>query len=123
MRTTIINYIKEHNLDSPRRHREYSYKRSYLAYLLHKEGMTSQQIADVFKRTHATILHAISLHKHFMTHNDNIYLYHIKPEIDYFQPMVEIKRDIFTEVLNAYNTTDLTRIKERILNNEYLSVT
>ena len=123
MTTTIINYIKEHNLDSPRRHREFSYKRSYLAYLLHKQGMTSQQIADVFNRTHATILHAISLHKHFMTHNDTIYLYHIKPEIDYFQPMVEIKRDIFNEVLNAYNTTDLTRIKERILNNEYLSVT
>lgn len=123
MTTTIINYIKEHNLDSPRQHREFSYKRSYLAYLLHKQGMTSQGIADVFNRTHATILHAISLHKHFMTHNDNIYLYHIKPEIDYFQPMVEIKRDIFNEVLNAYNTTDLTRIKERILNNEYLSVT
>jgi hypothetical protein len=36
--------------------------------------------------------------------------------------MVEIKRNIFNEILNAYNTTDLTRIKERILNNEYLLV-
>jgi transcription initiation factor TFIIIB Brf1 subunit/transcription initiation factor TFIIB len=122
MTTEIINYIKEHNLDSPRRHREYSYKRSYLAYLLHKQGMTLQQIADVFNRTHATIMHCITLHKHFMTQNDTIYLFHIKTEIDYFQPMVEIKRDIFNEILNAYNTTDLTRIKERILNNEYLLV-
>ena len=119
MTTTIINYIKENGLNRKDRHREYVYRRMFLAGLLHKEGMTLQAIADVFNLTHATIIHAIRSDKHFIKTNDSIYRMYIQKELEIFAPLVEIRRDIFTEVLNARNTTDLMNIVKRIKNNEY----
>ena len=119
MKTTIINYIKENGLDRKNRHREYVYRRMFLAGLLHKEGMTLQGIADIFTLTHATIIHAIRTDKHFIKTNDSVYKMYIQKELELFAPLVEMRRDIFIEVLNARNTTDLMNIVRRIKNNEY----
>lgn len=115
----IIEYIQENNLDSNKRHREYAYRRFYLANLLRKEGLSFQNIADIFHRTHATILHSINVHEHFMKSKDTIYLFHIQKELDIFEPVQEEKRDIFDDILRANNTTDLQIIKQRIADNEY----
>lgn len=119
MKQEIINYIKENGLDTKSRAREYSYRRMFLAGLLHKQGLTLQAIADIFGRTHATIIHAIRTDAHFIKTNDEIYKMYIQKELDIFAPVIEMKRDIFLEVLNARNTTDLLTIIKRIKNNEY----
>lgn len=115
----IIEYIKEHNLDRKSQKREIVYRRFYLANLLRKEGLSFQNIADIFHRTHATILHSINVHEHFMKSKDTIYLFHIQKELDIFEPVQEKKRDIFDDILRANNTTDLLIIKQRIADNEY----
>jgi len=119
MKQKIIDYIRENGLDTKSRAREYSYRRMFLFSLLHKQGLTLQAIADIFHRTHATIIHGIRTDAHFIKTNDEIYKLHIQKELDIFTPLVEMKRNIFTEVLNARNTTDLTTIVKRIKNNEY----
>lgn len=119
MTTEIIKYVEENGLNRKDRHREYVYRRMFLAGLLHKEGITLQRIADIFNLTHATIIHAIRSDKHFIKTNDSVYKMHIQKELELFAPLVEIRRDIFTEVLNARNTTDLMDIVRRIKNNEY----
>ena len=119
MKQEIINYIRENKLDTKSRAREYSYRRMSLFSLLHKQGLTLQAIADVFHRTHATIIHGIRTDAHFIKTNDEIYKLHIQKELELFAPLIEIRRDIFTEVLNARNTTDLMNIVKRIKNNEY----
>jgi len=119
MKTEIIKYVQENGLDRRDRHREYVYRRMFLAGLLHKEGMTLQAIADVFNLTHATIIHSIRTDKHFIKTNDSIYKKYIQRELEFFAPIIEVKRDIFLEVLNARNTTDLMNIVTRIKNNEY----
>lgn len=119
MTKEIIEYIQENQLDSNKRHREYAYRRFYLANLLRKEGLSFQNIADIFHRTHATILHSINVHEHFMKSKDTIYLFHIQKELDIFEPVQEEKRDIYDDILRANNTTDLQIIKQRIANNEY----
>ena len=119
MKEIIIKYVQENGLDRKNRHREYVYRRMFLAGLLHKEGMTLQGIADIFTLTHATIIHAIRTDKHFIKTNDSVYKMYIQKELELFAPLVEIRRDIFTEVLNARNTTDLMNIVRRIKNNEY----
>tara|TARA_R110000868_G_scaffold14162_2_gene66061 strand:+ start:51 stop:452 length:402 start_codon:yes stop_codon:yes gene_type:complete len=119
MKEIIIKYVEENGLNCKSRHREYSYRRMFLAGLLHKEGLTLQAIADIFNRTHATIIHAIRTDQHFIKTNDSVYKMYIQKELELFAPLVEIRRDIFTEVLNARNTTDLMNIIRRIKNNEY----
>ena len=119
MTKEIIEYIQENQLDSNKRHREYAYRRFYLANLLRKEGLSFQNIADIFHRTHATILHSINVHEHFMKSKDTIYLFHIQKELDIFEPVQEEKRDIYDDILRVNNTTDLAIIKRRIADNEY----
>jgi hypothetical protein len=115
----IIEHIKEHELNKPSRAREYVYRRSFLCYLLRKQGWTYQKIADLFNRNHATILHAIGVHNQFMQHKDTIYLSYIQMEIQLFEPVIEVKRNIYDDILRVNNTTDLAIIKRRIANNEY----
>jgi hypothetical protein len=119
MKEKIIEYIKENNLDMKTRNREYVYRRMFLCNLLHKQGLTLQAIGDIFNRTHATIIHSINTHNGFIFSNDVVYKMYIQKELDIFTPLIEMKRNIFTEVLNARNTTDLTTIVKRIKNNEY----
>lgn len=115
----IIEHIKEHELNKPSRAREYVYRRSFLCYLLKKQGLTLQKIADIMNRNHATVMHAIDVHKDFMTHSDKIYQSYIQMEIKLFEPVIEVKRSIYDDILKCNNTTDLKIIKERIANNEY----
>lgn len=117
MKTKIIDYIIENELNKPTRHREYVYRRAFLCNLLRDEGCTLQAIATVFKRTHATVLHLINLHKNYYSKRDVIYLAHIQLELEHFR--VEPKPNIYDDILNVNNTTDLQIIKERILSNEY----
>lgn len=119
MTQEIIEYIQENGLNKKSRFREYSYRRMFLSDLLRKQGLTLQAIADVFNRTHATIIHGINAHKYFMKSNDSIYLMHVQKELDLFTPQFEFKRCIFEDILAVNNTTDLMEIKQRILNKEY----
>jgi len=115
----IIEHIREHELAKPSRAREYVYRRAFICHLLRKQGWTFQKIADLFKRNHATILHAIGVHNQFMQHKDMIYLSYIQMEIQLFEPVIEVKRSIYDDILKCNNTTDLKIIKEMIANNEY----
>jgi hypothetical protein len=118
----IIEYIKEHNLDRKSQKREIVYRRFYLFNLLRDQGLTLSAAGRLLDRDHSTALHGATMHLQFMEQQDPLYLLHIQQEIELFEPVKEDKRDIFYDILKAYNTTDLTRIKERILNNEYLLV-
>ena len=85
--------------------------------------MTLSAAGRLLNRDHSTALHGATMHLQFMKQKDPLYLLHIQQEIEMFEPVKEIKRDLFEEVLNANNTTDLIIIKERIANNEYYSLT
>jgi hypothetical protein len=115
----IIEHIREHELNKPSRAREYVYRRSFLCYLLKKQGLTLQKIADIMDRNHATVMHAIVVHKDFMAHSDKIYQSYIKMEMELFEPVIEVKRNIYDDILRVNNTTDLAIIKRRIADNEY----
>jgi hypothetical protein len=117
MKEKIIDYIVTNGLTTPSRAREYVYRRAFLSYLLRENGLTFQEIADIFNRTHSTIIHAVQFHRFFMDLKDELYLFNIQKEIEYFN-YVE-KRCIFTDIENANNTTDLFLIKERIKENQY----
>ena len=119
MITQIIEHIREHDLDKKSRAREYVYRRAFICYLLRKQGWTLQRIGDLFNRKHATILHSIGVHNQFMQHKDIIYLSYIQMEIELFDPVIEVKRNIYDDILKCNNTTDLKIIKEMIANNEY----
>jgi hypothetical protein len=64
-------------------------------------------------------MHSIVVHNQFMQHKDTIYLSYIQNEIQLFEPVIEVKRNIYDDILKCNNTTDLKIIKEMIANNEY----
>lgn len=70
-------------------------------------------------RNYATVMHAVHIHNDFIECKDTIYLSYIQMEIQLFEPVIEVKRNIYDDILKCNNTTDLKIIKEMIANNEY----
>jgi hypothetical protein len=117
--TEIIQYIEDHKLNTRHRYRHLSYKRFYLYNLLRNEGHTLYEIADMFNRDHASVIHGIKTHKDLISTKDKIYL----DFVDELQLLFESEPKHFNlieDVLNCYSLERLKRIKFRIKNNLYI---
>lgn len=115
----IKDLILQDGLSSKSRQRDKVYKRCYLYSILREEGYSLTETGQLFNRSHATVINALSVHDAYY-HNDKVYMRHIKCYESLFHPTVEIPKDsIFDEVMNCHNTTQLRMIKEKIINGGY----
>jgi len=120
--TDIIQYIEEHNLKTKHRYREYSYKRFYLYNLLRNEGFTLYEIARLFKRDHASIIHGIKTHNDLISVKDRIYMEIVEELMLIFENHKE-EHSLIDDVINCFSLQQLKKIKFRIKNNLYKELT
>jgi phage regulator Rha-like protein len=115
----IIQYIEDNKLNTKDRYRHLTYKRFYLYNLLRNEGHTLYEIAAMFNRDHASVIHGIKTHKDLISTKDKIYL----DFVDELQLLFEGEPKNFNlvdDVLNCYSLERLKKIKFRIKNNLYI---
>jgi IS30 family transposase len=70
----LKDQVKKYNLDSKHRYRNYTYKRFYIMYRLHKCKVSLTQIGKMLNRHHATVIHGIRMHRRWSRMNDEVYL-------------------------------------------------
>jgi len=87
--------IRYYNLKSNSRSRELVYKR-YFLYAQLRDEFKFQQIADMFGKDHASVIHGIKMHKAWMSVNDKVYKLYTK----------DIKEDYETKIMNGYADKD-----------------
>jgi hypothetical protein len=120
--TDIIQYIEEHNLTARHRYRQFTYKRFYLYNLLREEGLTLYEIARLFKRDHASIIHGIKTHNDLISVKDRIYMEIVEELMLIFENHKE-EHSLIDDVINCFSLQQLKKIKFRIKNNLYKELT
>ena len=116
--TDIIQYIEDNNLKAKHRYRHYTYKRFYLYNLLREEGLTLYEIAAMFNRDHASVIHGLKTHNDLISIKDKIYL-------DYIEELMLIFENynqghvLVDDIMNCFCLKQLRKIKFRIKNNLY----
>lgn len=113
----VKSVIQSFELNKENRDREHVYKRAYVYSRLRETGMSYSAIGRFFGHNHATVMHGIRNHEFYTKMNDAFYLNCIREIRKEFEP--EKYRDIFRDVLNCNNSTELALIKKRIENKEY----
>lgn len=113
----VKSIIQSYELNKENRDREYVYKRAYVYSRLRETGMSYSAIGRLFGHNHATVMHGIRNHEFYTKMNDAFYLNCIREIRKKFE--TEKYRDIFRDVLNCNNSTELALIKKRIENKEY----
>lgn len=116
--TDILQYIEDNNLTSRHRYRHYTYKRFYLYNLLREEGLTLYEIARIFKRDHASVIHGLKVHNDLISVNDRIYLDTLEELMLIFENYHE-EHKLVEDVMNCFSLKQLKKIKFRIKNNLY----
>ncbi len=120
--TDIIQYIEEHNLTARHRYRQFTYKRFYLYNLLREEGLTLYEIAAMFNRDHASVIHGLKTHNDLISIKDKIYLEYIEELMLIFENYNE-DHDLVDDIMNCFCLKQLRKIKFRIKNNLYKDLT
>ena len=116
--TDIIQYIEDNDLKARHRYRHYTYKRFYLYNLLREEGLTLYEIAAMFNRDHASVIHGLKTHNDLISIKDKIYL-------DYIEDLMLIFENynqghvLVDDIMNCFCLKQLRKIKFRIKNNLY----
>jgi hypothetical protein len=77
----LKDQVKKYNLDSKHRYRNYTYKRFYIMYRLHKCKLTLVEIGKIVNRHHSSILNGIQMHRRWIRTNDRLYANEIAPII------------------------------------------
>ena len=79
----VKSLIDKYELATKHRHREYTYKRQYLMWVMRsKTNRTTQYIGDMFNRDHATVLHSCDNVQDLMDIKDKLFLEIIEPVRD-----------------------------------------
>jgi hypothetical protein len=120
--TDIIQYIEDNDLKARHRYRHYTYKRFYLYNLLREEGLTLYEIARLFKRDHASIIHGIKTHNDLISVKDRIYMEIVEELMLIFENHKE-EHSLIDDVINCFSLQQLKKIKFRIKNNLYKELT
>ena len=116
--TDIIQYIEYNNLKARHRYRHYTYKRFYLYNLLREEGLTLYEIAVMFNRDHASVIHGLKTHHDLISIKDKIYLDYIEELMLIFENYNE-DHNLVDDIMNCFCLKQLRKIKFRIKNNLY----
>lgn len=114
---TIEQIIKEHKLDRKSRHRTKIYQRAYLYSLLKDQGVNASQTGRMFNRTHATVIHGLSLHNMFIK-KDKLYHEAIKSIVMHLEGLKE-PVCIYQDIYGCRGFKMLNLIKDRIASNYY----
>ena len=120
--TDIIQYIEDNDLKARHRYRHYTYKRFYLYNLLREEGLTLYEIAAMFNRDHASVIHGLKTHHDLISINDKIYLDYIEELMLIFENYNE-GHVLVDDIMNCFCLKQLRKIKFRIKNNLYKELT
>ena len=120
--TDIIQYIEDNDLKARHRYRHYTYKRFYLYNLLREEGLTLYEIAAMFNRDHASVIHGLKTHNDLISIKDKIYLEYIEELMLIFENYNE-DHDLVDDIMNCFCLKQLRKIKFRIKNNLYKDLT
>lgn len=121
MKELIKEIIERDNLDSPSRHATLNNKRMYLYTFMRKQGMSHQNIAKEFNRTHATVIHGLNRYKDLIRSNDAM----IKVDTEEYEqifgniPVPKPVYNLVKDVRKATTIYDLDIIKRRLENNMY----
>ena len=91
--------IKQYGLHIESRSRPLVYQRYYLYHELRKI-CTLQDIADLFNKDHASVLHGINMHKAWSLVNDK----------EYLMIIAQIKEDFETQMMEGFSKADELRI-------------
>lgn len=120
--TDIIQYIEDNDLKARHRYRHYTYKRFYLYNLLREEGLTLYEIAAMFNRDHASVIHGLKTHHDLISIKDKIYLDYIEELMLIFENYNE-GHVLVDDIMNCFCLKQLRKIKFRIKNNLYKELT
>jgi len=114
----VIEYIKEHNLGSKDRYRNLTYRRFYIYHILREEGLTYDQIAKLFNRTHASIISGLKIHRDYTSIKDQLYEFLTAEERLKFEGF-KIERDLIKDIFSCDTLEQLKIIKIKLKNNGY----
>lgn len=111
-----IKLIERDKLYKKNRKRELINKRIFIFSMLRNEGMTFQQIADLFNLNHATVIHGINRFKDLKSTRD----FSLKLDTQEYKCFFEDKNfSLHDDILKAKTIKDLMLIKDRIKKSLY----
>ncbi len=116
--TDILQFIEDNKLASRHRYRHLTYKRFYLYNLLREEGLTLYEIARIFNRDHASVIHGLRVHNDLISIKDRIYLDTLEELMLIFENYHE-EHSLVEDVMNCFSLQQIKKIKFRIKNNLY----
>ena len=117
----IKQIIEDEQLKKNCNRPEKVYRRWFFYCYLRKQKYYFREIAEIFCKHHATIIHGIKQAEIFESQNDEFYLLHTKDLFLEFNDKTLFfeKRNLIEDVQNAKNFQDLCKIKRRINQNIY----
>ncbi len=111
-----IELIERDKLYKKSRKREIVNKRMFIFSMLRNEGMTFQQIADLFNLNHATVIHGINRFKDLKSTRDfSLYL----DTQEYSSLFEEKDLTLHDDILRAKTIKELMSIKHKIKKSLY----
>ena len=117
----IKQIIEDEQLKKNCNRPEKVYRRWFFYCYLRKQKFYLREIAEIFDKHHATIIHGIRQAEFFENQKDEFYLLHTKDLFQEFNDKTLFfdKRNLIEDVENAKNFQDLCKIKRRINQNIY----
>lgn len=111
--SNIIELVQKYELNTSSRKRDNVYRRAFLMFQLRKLGCVYEYIGSIFNRDHATVIHAIEVHKMFK--KDLVYKLSTTLIEEELKLMNEnVCSNIYEDVLTAQDFNDLLTIKQKI---------
>ena len=115
----IKEIIEQEQLKKLCKDPEKVYRRWFFYCYLRKRKYYFREIAQIFDKHHATIIHGIKQAEIFEKQNDQLYFLHTKDLFQEFNDKTLFfdKRNLIEDIQNAKNFKDLCKIKRRINQN------
>ena len=117
----IKEIIENEQLKNRNQNPEKVYRRWFFYCYLRNQKFYLREIAEIFDKHHATIIHGIKQAEFFEKEKDQLYFLHTKDLFQEFNDKTLFfdKRNLIEDVQNAKNFQDLCKIKRRISQNIY----
>jgi hypothetical protein len=117
----IKQIIEDEQLKKNCNRPEKVYRRWFFYCYLRNQKFYLREIAEIFDKHHATIIHGIKQAEFFEKEKDQLYFLHTKDLFQEFNDKTLFfnKRNLIEDIQNAKNFQDLSKIKRRINQNIY----
>lgn len=117
----IKQIIEDEQLKKLSKDPEKVYRRWFFYCFLRRQKFYLREIAQIFDKHHATIIHGIKQAEFFEKQKDELYFLHTKDLFQEFNDKTLFfeKRNLIEDIQNAKSFQDLCKIKRRIDQNIY----